>query len=267
VTRAPGRPRGSAARGAQGYRQQPHQREVHQQSAAAGRARQPRATRPAASGGHRDQTAPAGFPGTITGPGPVDAVQRRARPSCSRHDFPTWTVGVSVFVPDRRQASSRANYARTQLERSQSEAAVEGGRKRGRFSRWRDAAWKIEMKRQADRGRTAHRRGELAEAAASTPSASAFEVGMSTSFLTIQAQARFSPTPGTNELGAVAGRTTCRWSTSRRCSWPDPQGIEHGPLRQRQTNDGWRRHDRGRAAAQQARRPAQSSNPLGSIIR
>ena len=137
-----------------------------------------------------------GFPGTIVGPGTItpfgDVVSQ-----LFGHDFPTWGVGVSVSYPIGGSVE-QANLARTQLERSQAEQRLKGAEARA-IQQVRDAAWKIEMN--AKRIETTRAVRELAEQRLDAER-KRFEVGMSTSFLTIQAQ-RDLAQARTNELSAV----------------------------------------------------------------
>src|SRR5205823_13573757 len=113
------------------------------------------------------------------------------------HDYPTWGVGVSVSYPIGGSVE-QANYARSQLERSQSEQRLKGAEARA-VQQVRDAAWKIEMN--AKRIETTRSARELAEQRLDAER-KRFEVGMSTSFLVIQAQ-RDMAQAKTNELAAV----------------------------------------------------------------
>jgi HAE1 family hydrophobic/amphiphilic exporter-1 len=137
-----------------------------------------------------------GFPGTILGPGPITPVGD-VLGQLFAHDFPTWTVGVSVSYPIGNSVE-QANYARAQLEQSQSEQRMKAAEARA-ISQVRDAAWKIEMN--AKRIETTRSARELAEQRLDAER-KRFEVGMSTSFLTIQAQRDLAQAK-TNELGAV----------------------------------------------------------------
>jgi outer membrane protein TolC len=137
-----------------------------------------------------------GFPGTIVGPGaitPFGSVLGQLFGS----DFPTWSVGVSVSYP-LGQGSDQANYARTRIERTQSEQRLKGAEARA-IQQVRDAAWKIEMN--AKRIETARASRSLAEQRLDAER-KRFEVGMSTSFLVIQAQRDLAQAT-TNELSAV----------------------------------------------------------------
>jgi HAE1 family hydrophobic/amphiphilic exporter-1 len=137
-----------------------------------------------------------GFPGTIIPGGPTtpfgDVLSQ-----LFAHDYPTWGVGVSVSYPIG-QSVDEANHARAQLEKTQSEQRLKSAQARA-IQQVRDAAWKIEMN--AKRIETARATRELAEQRLDSEQ-KRFEVGMSTSFLTIQAQ-RDLATAKTNELSAV----------------------------------------------------------------
>jgi outer membrane protein TolC len=113
------------------------------------------------------------------------------------HDYPTWGVGVSVSYPIGNSVE-QANYSRSQLEHSQAEQRLKGAEARA-VQQVRDAAWKIEMN--AKRIDTTRSARELAEQRLDAER-KRFEVGMSTSFLTIQAQ-RDLAQARTNELSAV----------------------------------------------------------------
>jgi len=137
-----------------------------------------------------------GFPGTIVGPGtitPFGTVVGQLFAS----DFPTWAVGLNVSYPIGR-SSDEANYARAKLEHSQSEQRLKSAESRA-ILQVRDAAWKIEMN--AKRIETARASRELAEQRLDAER-KRFEVGMSTSFLVIQAQRDLAQAK-TNELSSV----------------------------------------------------------------
>jgi hydrophobic/amphiphilic exporter-1 (mainly G- bacteria), HAE1 family len=137
-----------------------------------------------------------GFPGTIVGPGditPFGTVVSQLFAS----DFPTWSVGVSVSYPIG-QSAEQANYARAQLEHTQSEERLKSAESRA-IQQVRDAGWKIEMN--AKRIETTRAARELAEQRLDAER-KRYEVGMSTSFLVIQAQRDLAQAK-TNELGAV----------------------------------------------------------------
>jgi outer membrane protein TolC len=137
-----------------------------------------------------------GFPGTITGPGAVTDFGSVLN-QLFAHDFPTWSVGVSVSYP-LGESAEQAGYARAKLERSQTAERLKSAEARA-IQEIRDAAWKIEMN--AKRIETTRAARELAEQRLDAER-KRLEVGMSTSFLVIQAQ-RDLAQARTNELGAV----------------------------------------------------------------
>ncbi len=137
-----------------------------------------------------------GFPGTIVGPGEVTDFGSVLN-QVLRTDYPTWAVGVSVSYPVG-QSSEDANFARARLERAQAGERLKSDVARV-VQQVRDAAWKIEMN--AKRIETTRAARALAEQRLDAER-KRFEVGMSTSFLVIQAQ-RDLAQAGTNELSAV----------------------------------------------------------------
>jgi outer membrane protein len=137
-----------------------------------------------------------GFPGTIVGPGAVTDFGSVVG-QLFAHDYPTWAVGVSVSYPIG-ESTDQANYARARLERSQSAERLKSAEARS-IQQIRDAGWKIEMN--AKRIETTRAARELAEQRLDAER-KRFEVGMSTSFLVIQAQRDFAQAK-TNELSAV----------------------------------------------------------------
>jgi len=137
-----------------------------------------------------------GFPGTIVGPGDITPFGTVLSQLFGR-DFPTWSVGVSVSYPIG-ESSEQANLARAKLERAQSGERLKSAEARA-ILQVRDAAWKIEMN--AKRIETTRAARELAEQRLDAER-KRYEVGMSTSFLVIQAQRDLSQAK-TNELGAV----------------------------------------------------------------
>ena len=137
-----------------------------------------------------------GFPGTIVGAGAVTDFGRVLNQLFAR-DFPTWAVGISISYPIGESAE-QANYSRATLERSQSAERLKSAEAHA-IQEIRDAAWKIEMN--AKRIETTRAARELAEQRLDAER-KRLEVGMSTSFLVIQAQ-RDLAQARTNELGAV----------------------------------------------------------------
>jgi outer membrane protein TolC len=141
-----------------------------------------------------DRTGP--FPGTIVGPGAVTSFGTVLNQLFAR-DFPTWAVGMSVSYPIG-ESVEQANHARAKLEQSQSEQRLKSAEARA-IQQIRDAAWKIDMN--AKRIETTRASRELAEQRLDAER-KRLEVGMSTSFLVIQAQRDLAQAT-TNEVGAV----------------------------------------------------------------
>jgi outer membrane protein TolC len=137
-----------------------------------------------------------GFPGTVVGPGNVTSFATVLGQLFGR-DYPTWTVGISVSYPIG-QSTEAANYARTALERKQAEQRVKSAEGNA-IQQVRNAAWNIEM--DAKRIETTHAARDLAEQRLDAER-KRFEVGLSTSFLVIQAQRDLAQAK-TNELAAV----------------------------------------------------------------
>ena len=137
-----------------------------------------------------------GFPGTIVGPG-QDVGFGHIVNQLFRTDYPTWAVGLSVSYPIG-QSSDEANQTRTRLEAQQAEQRVKGAEGRA-IQQVRDAAWKVAMN--ARRVETARAVRELGEQRQDVEQ-KRFDVGMSTSFLVIQAQ-RDLAQARQNELASV----------------------------------------------------------------
>ena len=96
------------------------------------------------------------------------------------------------------ESIEQANYARAKLERQQSDSRLKSAEARA-IQQVRDAAWKIEMN--SKRIETTQAARELAEQRLDAER-KRLEVGMSTSFLVIQAQRDLAQAK-TNELSAV----------------------------------------------------------------
>jgi outer membrane protein TolC len=137
-----------------------------------------------------------GFPGTIVGPGDITGFGS-VLGQLFGQDYPTWTFGVSVSYPIGG-STEQANDARARLERAQSEERLKSAQARV-IQQVRDAGWKIEMN--AKRIQTTRAARELAEQRLDAER-KRFEVGMSTSFLVIQAQRDLAQAKD-NELGSV----------------------------------------------------------------
>lgn len=137
-----------------------------------------------------------GFPGTIAGPGTVTTFGT-VLDQLWRSDYPTWAVGVSVSYPIGRSTQDAA-FARNALQRTQAETRLKSAQGRA-VQQVRDAAWKVEMN--AKRVETSRAVTTLAEQRLDAER-KRFDVGMSTSFLVIQAQRDFVQAR-TNELAAI----------------------------------------------------------------
>jgi outer membrane protein len=137
-----------------------------------------------------------GFPGTIVGAGPVTDFGSVLN-QLFQSNYPTWAVGVSVSYP-LGQSSEEAIHARSVLEAQQAEHRVRGAEARA-IQQVRDAGWQVEMN--GRRVETARLSRELAEQRQDVEQ-KRFEVGMSTSFLVIQAQ-RDLAQARQNELSSV----------------------------------------------------------------
>jgi outer membrane protein TolC len=137
-----------------------------------------------------------GFPGRIIGPGPVTDFGTVLSQLFSSK-YPTWIAGVNVTYPLGVSVED-ANFARAKLERAQTVERLKGSQARA-IQQVRDAGWKIDMN--AKRIETTRAARELAEQRLDVER-KRFEVGMSTSFLVIQAQRDLAQAT-TNELSAV----------------------------------------------------------------
>jgi HAE1 family hydrophobic/amphiphilic exporter-1 len=123
-----------------------------------------------------------GFPGTLVGGGdttPFGSVLDQVFSG----DFPTWTVGINVSYP-LGQSAQDASYARARIEEAQARARLKS-LDVTLVRQIREAALEAEMNgRRLQAARTAR---ELAEQRLEAEQ-KRFEVGISTSFLVIQAQ-------------------------------------------------------------------------------
>jgi outer membrane protein TolC len=137
-----------------------------------------------------------GFPGTVVGPGLVTNFGTILN-QLFNSEFPTWTVGVSISYPIG-QSTEQASYARSRLEAAQAQQRAKSAEVRV-IQQVRDAGWKVDMN--AKRLETARAGRELAEQRLDAEQ-KRFEVGISTSFLVIQAQ-RDLALARTNELSAI----------------------------------------------------------------
>jgi HAE1 family hydrophobic/amphiphilic exporter-1 len=137
-----------------------------------------------------------GFPGTIVGPGTITPFGS-VLDQLVKSNYPTWAVGLSVSYPIGGSVDE-ANYARSRLEVAQAAQRVKSAEARA-IQQVRDAAWKVEMN--AKRLDTTRAARELAEQRLDAEQ-KRYEVGMSTSFLVIQAQRDLAQAK-TNELSAM----------------------------------------------------------------
>src|SRR5215475_11821518 len=137
-----------------------------------------------------------GFPGTIVGPGAVTPFGS-VLDQLFRSNYPTWSFGVSVSYPIGGSVAE-ANHARARLEVSQAAQRVKSAEARA-IQQVRDAAWKVDMN--AKRLDTTRAARALAEQRLNAEQ-KRYEVGMSTSFLVIQAQRDLAQAKQ-NELSAI----------------------------------------------------------------
>jgi len=136
------------------------------------------------------------FPGAIAGPGPAIGFGSVLNQMFTSQ-YPSWAVGVSVSYPIG-QTTEEANYSRAKLEYRQSQERLKGAESRV-IQQVRDAWRTIGMN--AKRIETTRAARELA-AQRLEAERERFDVGMSTSFLVIQAQ-RDLAQARTNELRAI----------------------------------------------------------------
>jgi outer membrane protein TolC len=137
-----------------------------------------------------------GFPGTIVGPGDVTSFGSVLN-QLFTSTYPTWSVSLNVSYP-LGQSAAEANYSRLQLERAQASDRLKSAEGRA-IQEVRSAAWNVDMN--AKRIDTTRAARELADQRLDAER-KRFEVGMSTSFLVIQAQRDLAQAK-TNEVAAV----------------------------------------------------------------
>ncbi len=136
-----------------------------------------------------------GFPGTVVGTEPVGF--GTVMEQVVRRDYPTWTVAVSLSYPLGRGIEDAA-LARARLEAQQARDRLTSLEMKA-VRQLRQAAWQLDLNSQ--RIATSRAARTLAEQRLSAEQ-KRFEVGMSTSFLVVQAQ-RDLATARNNELGAL----------------------------------------------------------------
>ncbi len=138
-----------------------------------------------------------GFPGTIVGQQTTSYADVLGQVFSA--DFPTWTLGLAFSYP-LGKSTAEAALARARIERDQANARLKS-LEIGAVREIRQAAWRVEQNQQ--RIETTRLGRELAEQRLDAEQ-KRFEVGMSTSFLVIQAQ---------RDLAVAAQQRACR-----RCS-------------------------------------------------
>jgi hydrophobic/amphiphilic exporter-1 (mainly G- bacteria), HAE1 family len=136
-----------------------------------------------------------GFPGTIIGEQRTSFGNVLGQVFSA--DFPTWTLGLAFSYP-LGKSTAEANLARARIERDQADARLKS-LEIVAVREIRQAAWRVEENQQ--RIETTRLGRELAEQRLDAEQ-KRFEVGMSTSFLVIQAQ-RDLAIARNNELSAL----------------------------------------------------------------
>ena len=137
-----------------------------------------------------------GFPGTVVGAGAATGFGSVLNQLLTGR-YSSWAVGVSVNYP-LGQAVEDANHARAQLEREQAEEQLKSAE--ARVIRQVRSAWRM-VEMDAERIGTTRVARDLAEQRLDAEQ-KRLDVGMSTSFLVIQAQ-RDLTQARTNELAAL----------------------------------------------------------------
>lgn len=137
-----------------------------------------------------------GFPGQVLGAGRVTDFASVLNQVLTGR-YATWSAGVSVSYP-LGQTTEDANFVRARIAQQQSEQRLKGAESRA-VQQVRDAWWQMEMN--ARRIETTRAVRELAEQRLNDER-KRFDVGISTSFLVIQAQ-RDLAQARSNELGAI----------------------------------------------------------------
>ena len=135
------------------------------------------------------------FPGTIVGQ--EELAYNEAIRQVFAREFPTWTVGVSVSYP-LGQSFDDAALAGARVQEAQARARLQSLEMRI-VRQIRQAGWQLEMN--ASRIETSRAARGLAERRVDAEQ-KRFEVGMSTSFLVVQAQRDLAQARN-NELGAM----------------------------------------------------------------
>jgi HAE1 family hydrophobic/amphiphilic exporter-1 len=136
-----------------------------------------------------------GFPGTVVGTEPVSFgfVMSQLFQSA----YPTWIVGVNITYP-LGHSTDDANLARSRIEETQSRARLQSSELKA-VRQLRQSAWQVDMN--ARRITTSRAGRALAEQRLDAEQ-KRFEVGMSTTFLVVQAQRDLAQARN-NELQAL----------------------------------------------------------------
>jgi outer membrane protein TolC len=122
-----------------------------------------------------------GFPGTVVGTEPVSFGY--VMDQLFQAAYPTWIVGVNVTYPLGRSADE-ASLARSRIEEAQARARLQSSELKA-VRQLRQSAWQVDMN--ARRINTSRAGRALAEQRLEAEQ-KRFEVGMSTTFLVVQAQ-------------------------------------------------------------------------------
>ena len=136
-----------------------------------------------------------GFPGTVVGSEPVPFGMVMAQ--ILQAEYPTWVVGVNFTYPLGR-GTEEAALARSRIEERQAQARLQNAEMKA-VRQLRQSAWQVEMNA---RRITTNRAGRALAEQRLDSEQKRFEVGMSTTFLVVQAQ-RDLAQASNNELSAA----------------------------------------------------------------
>jgi len=136
-----------------------------------------------------------GFPGTVVGSEQVPFAMAMAQ--IFQAEYPTWIVGVTFTYPLGRGVEE-ASLARSRIEEQQARARLQSAELKA-VRQLRQSAWQVEMNA---RRITTNRAGRALAEQRLDSEQKRFEVGMSTTFLVVQAQ-RDLAQASNNELSAA----------------------------------------------------------------
>jgi outer membrane protein TolC len=136
-----------------------------------------------------------GFPGTVVGSDQVPFAMAMAQ--IFQAEYPTWIVGVTFTYPLGRGVEE-ASLARSRIEEQQARARLQSAELKA-VRQLRQSAWQVEMNA---RRITTNRAGRALAEQRLDSEQKRFEVGMSTTFLVVQAQ-RDLAQASNNELSAA----------------------------------------------------------------